>query len=372
MKSIHILHSEAATGWGGQEIRVFQESCLLLERGYRVSLICQPGSPLAGNASKIESPDFKCYPIKMGRNVNPFSIFQIYRTLKKIRPDIANTHSSIDSWQVSFCCKALKIPIVRSRHVSIPVKNYFPKKTIYSYFPEKIITSGKAVQAIMQSIDGVRKEKVVSITAGVDMQRFDHNISRETIRAELGLKTDQPLIGKIAVIRGWKGHDYFLESVPRVLEKIPNARFIIVGDGPGFNEIKKKVSDRKLGSSLTLLGYREDVPEIMAGLDILVLASIEGEATSQVIPQAFAMKTPVVATRAGGIPEILDDGKLGVLVETRSGKALADGMLTLLENPDVSQSFVNKAYQFCQQELSIDKMMEQTIAVYEDIIEFYN
>ena len=335
-------------------------------------MICHLGSPLAQNADKIESPNFRCYPIKMGRNVNPFSIFQIYRTLMKIKPDIAHTHSSIDSWQVSFCCKALKIPIVRSRHVSIPVKNYFPNKTIYSYFPEKIITSGKAVQTIMQNIDGVMKEKVVSITAGVDMQRFDYKISGEKIRAELKLKTTQPLIGKIAVIRGWKGHDYFLEAVPIVLQKIPSARFIIVGDGPGFKEIKEKVLNRKLGSFLTLLGHREDIPEIIAGLDILLLASTEGEATSQVIPQAFAMKTPVVATRAGGIPEILDGGKRGVLVETRSGKALADGIVALLENLEVRQNFIDKAYQFCRQELSIDKMMDQTIAVYEEIIKLQN
>ena len=368
MKSLHILHSEAATGWGGQEIRVLQESLLLLERGHRVSLICRPGSPLAKKAAEKKSSNFCCYPVNITGTTNLFSILKVFWILKKIRPDVAHTHSSADSWQVSFCCKALDIPVVRSRHVSIPVKNYFPKNLIYSHFPDKIITSGTTIQDLMLGLDGVTAEKVTSIVAGVDTRRFDCNISGEKIRSELKLKPNQPLIGKIAVIRGWKGHDYFLDAIPKVLEKSSNARFVIVGDGPGYKEIKQKVANKNLCHVVTMLGHREDIPEIIAALDILTLASIEGEATSQVIPQAFAMKVPVVATRAGGISEVLRNGELGILVEPKNSESIADGINSLLENPESSQTFIYKAYDFCLRELSIDRMMGQTISVYEDVI----
>lgn len=374
LKSLHILHSEAATGWGGQEIRVFQESQLLLEKGHRVSIVCQPNSPLAERCQALQqsgsgaSRRFGLYPIRMGGPLRAGAFLALYRRIGAIRPHILHTHSSIDSWLVSFCGKLLGIPIVRSRHVSIPVKNYIPKNLIYSYFPDRIIASGEMVGSLISGLNGVSREKVVSIPAGVDMERFDRNISGETFRRELNLSPHQPLIGKIGVIRMWKGHEHFLDAIPRILEKFPNARFVIVGGGPGFEQIRRKTRDKSLDSAVTLLGHREDIPEIIASLDILTLASTSGEATSQVIPQAFSMETPVVATRAGGIPEVLGNGERGILVDIKSAAGLAEGILTLLENPGMGRRLAEKAYRFCRQELTVEKMMDKTTAVYEELL----
>ena len=127
LDSFHLLHSEAATGWGGQEIRIFQESKALVERGIKVSLIVQPNSPLSKTCNEFNHPNFSVYSLSMSASWNIFDFASIYRIIKRIQPDILHTHSSIDSWLFSMCGKALKIPIIRSRHVSINVKNYFPK-----------------------------------------------------------------------------------------------------------------------------------------------------------------------------------------------------------------------------------------------------
>ena len=366
MNSLHILHSEAATGWGGQEIRIFQESRLLLARGHRVSVVCQPDSPLAERCRSVADPRFKLYPVRMNGTLSVSSFFALRRLIAAIRPHILHTHSSIDSWLVSFCGKLLGIPIIRSRHVSIPVKNFRPSSLIYSYFPDRIITSGEMVRTMMTAVSGVRREKVVPVAAGVDMQRFDFHIA--PIRGELNLPPGLPVIGKIGVIRGWKGHEYFLEAAPLVLEKFPNARFLIVGDGPGHDQLKQKITDRGLAAAVTMLGHREDIPEILATLDVMVLASTGGEATSQVIPQAFAMKKPVVGTQAGGIPEILGQGERGILAEIKSAASLAQGILTLLQHPETGQQLTEKAYRYCQQELTVEKMMDKTISVYEEVL----
>ena len=110
---------------------------------------------------------------------------------------------------------------------------------VYS-FPNRIIASGGAIQTMIQKINGVSSETVVSVDAGVDLKQFDHTCSGESVRRELKLDPGQPLIGKIAVIRSWKGHDIFLEAIPQVIKKYPHARFAIVGEGPGFQEIKEK------------------------------------------------------------------------------------------------------------------------------------
>lgn len=308
----------------------------------------------------------------MTQTLSPTAFFALYQIIGNARPDILHTHSSIDSWLVSFCGKLLGIPIVRSRHVSIPVKNYFPKNLVYSHFPERILTSGETIRNIITGLSGVSAEKVISVSSGVDMYRFDCKIPGDIFRRELNLDSDCPLIGKIGVIRGWKGHDCFLEAIPLVLRKIPAARFVIAGAGPGFEEIRQKVKARGLESTVTMLGHREDVPQILAALDVMVLASTAGEGTPQVIPQAFAMKTPVVATRAGEIPVVLGEGGRGILVQMNDAPGLAQGILDALENPKTAQERGERAYQYCRENLTVEAMMDKTIAVYENVLESHS
>lgn len=368
MKSLHILHSESASGWGGQEIRVFQESELLLERGHRVSLVCQPESFLWNKCKTVTSSNFTRYPLLMKNPANPFSFASVLKILKKANPDIIHTHSSIDSWLVGTAAKIAGIPVVRSRHISIPIKSLFPNNWLYSRIPRKIITSGEAISEIVKSVSGVKPENVKSISAGVDFRRFDFKTDGQKIREELGVKPDQTLVGKIGVIRGWKGYDYLLEAAPIVLKKHPETRFVFVGRGPGFEQTQSIAKSLGLENVLTLMGHREDIPEIMAGLDIQVLASFTGEGTPQVIPQAFAMKTPLVATRVGSVPELLGQGKRGVLVEPKNANDLARGIIQLIENPEIKNINAEKGYEFCKNELGIDRMINETIAIYEEAL----
>ena len=133
------------------------------------------------------------------------------------------------------------------------------------------------------------------------------------VRAELGLGA-APLVGLVANIRGSKGHDVFLEAARAVLAGEPAARFLIVGDGIGFDDVRRRVGALGLDDAVQMTGFRRDVPEVMAALDVLVLPSIRSEAASQVIPQALAVGTPVVATDVGGSGEVIRDGDTGRLV----------------------------------------------------------
>ena len=368
MKTLHILHSEAATGWGGQEIRIFQECQLLLEQGHTVSIVCQPDSTLWNRCKSITSENFNCYILRMKNSANLFSILSLYKIIKLASPDIIHTHSSIDSWLAGIVGKLLGLPVIRSRHISIPIKSFFPNNWLYSKIPKKIITSGEAISKVVSSVSGVDPKNVKSISAGVDFKRFDFNIDCSKIKKELKINSNQILIGKIGVIRGWKGHDYFVDCAPLVLEQFPEARFVIVGSGPGYESIQSRVKNKSLEKFIFLLGHREDIPEILGGIDIQVLASYAGEGTPQVIPQAFAMKKPLVATRVGSIPELLGHGERGILVEPKNSEDLAKGILKFLKDRQMAQEVAEKAYTFSIKELNIEKMMEQTISVYRDAL----
>ena len=367
MKLLHILHTEAAAGWGGQEIRVLQETRLLLERGHRVSLVCQADSPLEERARSISNSRFHLIPISMKSALSLWVFLTLYRYVSKNNLDVIHTHSSVDSWLGGVVGKLSGVPVIRTRHVSLPVNDFFPNHLLYSYIPQRILTSGNMISDIVKQVRCVDSNKVVSIPAGVDLRKFDSEISGEKIREELKVDSNQILIGKIGVVRGWKGHNYFLEAIPLILKKIPYAKFVIVGDGPGFKEIKSKVKLAGIENKVDLLGHREDVPEIMAALDVQVLASFAGEGTPQVIPQAFAMKTPVVATKIASIPDLLGQGERGVLIEPENALSLAEGVLKIIRNSEVASHLVENANSFCLKELTVDKMMDSTIAIYEEV-----
>ena len=368
MKTLNILHSEAATGWGGQEIRVLQECQLLLERGHRVSLVCQPDSPLGEKFSRFSHPNLSYFPLPMKKAFSLSALFSLIKIIKRSRPDILHSHSSIDSWLIAMAGTLLGVPIIRSRHVMIPMRNHIFNRWLYAKAPRKILTSGQGIANMVSEQVGVPMGKIMCIPAGVDFRKFDIQISGEKIREELGVNPHQPLIGKIAIIRGWKGHDYLIDSVPLVLENFPEARFVIVGSGPGYESIRTRIKNLGLEKSVFMLGHREDIPEIMAALDIHCVASFAIEGTTQVIPQAFAMKTPVVSTRMVSILPLLGNGERGILVELKNSRDMANGIMKILNDRESAQIMAEKAFTFCKTDLSIDKMMEQTIAVYEEVL----
>ena len=214
MKLLHILHTEAAAGWGGQEIRVLQETRLLLERGHRVSLVCQADSPLEERARSISSSRFHLIPISMKSALSLWVFLTLYRYVSKNNLDVIHTHSSVDSWLGGVVGKLSGVPVIRTRHVSLPVNDFFPNHLLYSYIPQRILTSGNMISDIVKQVRCVDSNKVVSISAGVDLRKFDSEISGEKIRNELKVEVDQFLVGKIGVIRGWKGHNYFISLKP--------------------------------------------------------------------------------------------------------------------------------------------------------------
>jgi glycosyltransferase involved in cell wall biosynthesis len=210
--------------------------------------------------------------------------------------------------------------------------------------------------------------RVVSIPPGVDTRRFHPGVSGKTVRDELGLTAGRPLVGLVANIRGSKGHNVFLEAAREVLRARPDARFLIVGDGVGHGEVRRRAGDMGLEAAVTLTGFRRDIPEIMAALDVLVLPSIRSEATSQVIPQAFAVGTPVVASTVGGSPELVRDGETGRLVPPGDPRALAGAILDLVNDPARAEAFGRAGARLVSARYSIDASMELTTGVYRELL----
>jgi glycosyltransferase involved in cell wall biosynthesis len=275
---------------------------------------------------------------------------------------LVHTHSSIDSWTGGLAARSLRLPVVRSRHVTIAVPR---RRTLVYRLADRILTSAEQVKTVLTSA-GVQPAKIVAVPPGVDIRQFHPGVSGAAVRAELGL--DGPVAGLVANIRGSKGHDVFLDAAKEILAAIPGARFLIVGDGVGFDDVRARVERLGLSRAVVMTGFRRDIPEVMAALDVLVLPSIRSEATSQVIVQALAVGTPVVATAIGGSPEVIRDGETGRLVPPNDARALAAAIVDTLRDRDRARAMARAGQAFVRERLSIDAQMAATTRVYRELL----
>jgi glycosyltransferase involved in cell wall biosynthesis len=354
-----ILHTEASIGFGGQEVRILAEARWLLDHGWDALIAAQPGGRLLAEAAAAGLPA-AAVPMRQPAGVG--AVLRLRRLMGERGVDLVHTHSSVDSWVATLAAKSRRLPVVRSRHVSIPIRR---RRALIYRLADRVIASGTAVKATIEAA-GVPAARVRSIPAGIDTRRFHAGVSGARVRAEFG--NSGPLIGLVANIRGSKGHQHLLQAVPRVLAERPRARFLIVGDGVGFDDVRRSVADRGLGDRVVMTGFRRDVPEVMAALDVLVLPSVRSEATSQVVPQALAVGTPVVGTAVGGIPEIVRDGETGRLVPPGDAAALAEAILDLLGDPERARAMARRGQALVMSRFTFEAMMEATAAVYAELL----
>jgi glycosyltransferase involved in cell wall biosynthesis len=352
-----VLHTEASLGFGGQEIRILTETRWLAEHGWDALIACQPGSRLLAEA---RAAGCETVDVPMRRATDVRALLALRRLMRRRRVQVVHTHSSVDSWLGGLAARSLGVPVVRSRHVTIPVR-----RALVYRLADRVIASGERAAELVTRA-GVPRSKVLAISPGVDTARFHAGVSGKTVRDELGL--DGPLVGLVANVRGSKGHRYFLEAASEVLHAEPRTRFLVVGDGVGFDDVRRRVRDLGLEHEVLMLGFRRDVPEVMAALDVLVLPSIKSEGTSQSILQALAVGTPVVATTVGGSPELIRDGETGRLVPPADGHALAGVILSLLGDPAGARAMASAGQALVREQQSLDAVMARTSALYAELV----
>jgi glycosyltransferase involved in cell wall biosynthesis len=356
-----ILHTEASIGLGGQEIRILGEARWLIDHGWDCLIVCQPGSPLLVEARGAGLP---VAGLRMRGPWDVAALLRLRGLMRARRVALVHTHSSVDSWLATLAAKSLGLPVVRSRHVSIPILR---RRALVYRLADRIVTTGEAVAARVREA-GVPADRIVAITAGVDTTRFHPGVSGKAVRDELGIAAADRAVGLVANVRGSKGHAVFLDAAREVVTTHANVRFVIVGDGVGFEDVRRRVQASGLGASVIMTGFRRDIPEVMAALDVLVLPSIKSEATSQVIPQALAVGTPVAAAATGGIPEIVRDGETGYLVEPGDAAALARAIRALLDDPERARAMAAAGQALVRSRYSSEVTMTATTDVYRGLL----
>ena len=367
---MRILHTEASPGWGGQEIRILAEIGAMRRRGHWVALACIAGGMFEQRAKDAGFPVFS---LPFANNFDIDSISGLHTLVRKHAIEVVNSHSSIDSW-----CTALanlvrpKTVLVRTRHLSIAVPRHFFGRWLYRQ-PHAVVTTGEALRQTLIDVNGMPAQNVLSIPTGVDLTRFDPaRFDRSKVRREFGIADHEPLIGTIAILRSMKGHGVLLGAMPAVLARFPDCRFLWVGDvhhDPSYRlSLQTRAKEMGLGERLIFAGYRSDVPEILAALDLVVLPSTRDEGVPQSLTQALAMAKPAVATRVGAVGEIVRDGQTGVLVTPKDSAALAEGIIAQLADPVRARTLAANGRALVLADYDLDTMALNTERLYDRLL----
>jgi len=211
--------------------------------------------------------------------------------------------------------------------------------------------------------EGFPAERVHVIPNGVDTSRFAPSVDAAATRTGIGLSPDAPVVGILAALRPEKNHSLFLQVAARVLRKIGDAQFLVIGDGPLRPQLEALAQELDIAKAVHFLGNRSDVPELLGAIDVLALTS-DNEANPVSILEAMSVGKPVVATDVGSVSESVEQGETGYLAPAGDAGGLAERMIALLDDPLLSQQMGQRGRQIVQQHWSLATM----VAGYEDLL----
>lgn len=227
-------------------------------------------------------------------------------------------------------------------------------------------TSSLALRQFLIDNMGYPEKKIVAIHDGIDASKFSPAEPPESKYEELRIPRGKPTAGIVASLYPFKGPDVFAEAAAIVYRKLPDAVFIMVGEGDERPKVEAIIKKHNLQNNLFMLGYRKDVPEILPMFDIFVLSS-DTEAFPNTLLEASACGKPLVSTAVGGAPEIVVDGYNGCLVPPRNPELLAERMIELLSDEDRRRTMAENSLKRVREKFSIEHKVEVFSRFFEDL-----
>ncbi|HEX7385665.1 MAG TPA: glycosyltransferase family 4 protein [Castellaniella sp.] len=341
MRPLRILHAEAATGFAGQERYIFRLLLALRDRGHCVQAICQPHARLTTELQREGVHVDTLYMDGLWNHLKGFP--RLVRLLRKAHLDVVNTHSRRETLLVGSAARVAGVPlVVRTRHLAKPVGSLLA----YTRVPKRVITPSEFVRSYLIS-RGVDPAHVAAVPPAVD---FPNPMPAPVLRAELGLDAQAVIVGSVGVLRAEKGHEQLLNAMLPLLKRYGHLHLVIVGGGDAAKEkLQVQAAAAGMQQKVHLLGTRTDVPALLPDFDIFALAThIESAGTA--FAEAGAAGIPVVGTRVGGVPEMLEEGISGLLVTLFDEGALTQALERLILDPALRRQMGQAGRRYCLEE----------------------
>lgn len=365
---------------GGPAIHVSLLTEKLGPPRYQSTLVCGNIAPGEGDMAYF-AQQHGVQPVvipELGRSLHPLrdavTIWKLYTLLRRIRPDVVHTHTAKAGFVGRVAARLAGVPVIVHTFHGHVFHGYFgPTKTRLFLWLERF--AARLSDRIITLSDGLREEladtyritgrdRIVVLPLGLDLNAFTQMPRRSgAFRQAWNIPADAPLVGIVGRLAPVKNHALFLRAAATVWAELPQARFAIVGDGEMRPQIEAQVDALGLRSATIFTGWQRDLASVYSALDILVISSVN-EGTPVSVIEALAAGCPVAATAVGGLPDLLEGGKLGRLVPPDDAGALAQAILrTLCRPPDGSQTRT-----LMQERYSIDRLADDLDRLYRDLL----
>ena len=329
-----VLQLDTIRHWCGTEEVTLQLTQALLELDVDVTLVAHPRGELLERAKAGQIP---LATVNTRTQVDPIAFFSFFRLFRRARPDIVQLNASRDHFSAGLAAKALHIPVVLRRGVALKLKR--KQLAVYNRIPQAIVAPSQAV-ADQLLADGVKAELVHTIPNCLELaQKQATPEARVRVRGELGLSDQTPVVAIIARLIGAKGHTDLFEAVNLLGDRWPDLTVLVAGTGPKEEALKARVTELGLAARVLFLGFRKDVADLYAASDIAAVPSIWPEAFGYAAIEALAVGTPVIASNHGALPELVPEGKAGLLIPPGNAPALAAALDKLLSDPALRSQY---------------------------------
>ena len=361
--SLSVLQvASAFPAWGGAELHILNLSDQLNKRGYDVTVACRPGHWVEERAQQM---GLQTLPITVKWQGDWQDFGHLRRFLRERKTDVVHVHWSRDVMVSGFAATLEHIPVrVMSRHMPYPFKSRLGTALYSRYLFTKIVAISNSVRETMISC-GVAGNKIEVIHHGTNIEAFAKTtIERKVVREALGIPDDCVAVGIVGRIAPEKGHAVLLDALSKLGDRYP-LRLVVVGSGPDEAEMRQKIEKLGLTEKVVFTGFRDDVNNVIAALDIVTVPSTWNEPCSAVIQQGMALSKPVIGTLTGGSPEMILDGETGLLVPPFDSDALAGAVETLARDAFLRKRLGTAGRERVESHFSLQIMTDKIEALYQ-------
>jgi glycosyltransferase involved in cell wall biosynthesis len=358
MKVIHIDMGRHLYGGGRQVVYLLQG---LAELPGEHVLVCREGSELA---EAVRHPAIRVWALPFRGDLDVGLTGRVRRVIRAERPDLLHVHSRIGGFATAIAGKLEHIPMVHSRRVDNP-PHWLDLKLRFPLF-RRIVTISEGIRQVMLA-HGVPEAQLTCVPSAVDTGRYQPGGDPAAFRRSCGLPEDSVVIGVIAQMIPRKGHEVLFAALPEVLRKHPDVRVLLFGKGPLEPELRRAVAAQGLERNVMFAGYRSDMDQVIPCLDVVAHpAWLEGLGVS--LLETAACGVPLIASRAGGMPEIVHPGVNGYLIEPGDSHALTGYLLDLLDHPERRREFGAAGRRLALERFAVGRMVAGNYAVYQEVL----
>ena len=354
------LHIDTARTWRGGQNQVLLTVNGLREVGQRAALVAHPDGELRKRAAE----GLELVPLAPKSEMDLTAAWRLNRVIKRLKPDVVHAHDAhgvaMASLALSLGAKDLEPPLVVSRRVDFHLRHNSFSRWKHRQV-DCFIAASEAIRKMLVA-DGVPEERTVTVHEGIDVEHV-RAVPAVDVHQAFFLPHGAPVVGNIAALVPHKGQRHLIEAAHLAVQKMPDVRFVILGEGELREALERVIKEYHLEKHVLMPGFRIDVLGCLKRFDLFAMSSVtEGLGTS--LLDAMACSRPIVATTAGGIPEVVEDGVTGLLAAPRDHTAMADAILSLLGDERRRRAMGEAGFTRVSEKFTVEQMIAGTAAVY--------